>query len=119
MDIQTILAIAEKHNNPDAEIQYKSKFPPTTGQWVDESSYESITYERMIDSASSGYEYRIKPKTITLNGEELPRPVKNTRGLPVYSDSTLSTIIRLDLYSFESKEDAEKWVSALNKLFNS
>jgi len=80
---------------------------------------KSKTYAVMIDNASSGYEYRIKPKTITLNGEELPRPVKNTRGLPVYSDSTLSTICRLDLYSFESKEDAERWVSALNKLLNS
>jgi len=36
MDIQTILAIAEKHNNPDAEVQYKSRFPPTLGEWVTE-----------------------------------------------------------------------------------
>jgi len=90
--------------------------PPSVGMWIDD---ESTLEDMLNESTRTGYEYRIKPKTITLNGEELPRPVKNTRGLPVYSDSTLSKIIRLDLYSFESKEDAERWVSALNKLLNS
>jgi len=108
MDIQTILAIAAKHKSPETEIQMLLN----DGRWVDDVS----TIENIIQSANDvNFKFRIKPQTITLNGEELPKPIK-----PFNFKANKMTV---DDYSLQfsrtyhkTMEDAQAWADALNKL---
>lgn len=44
----------------------------TSGGWIDSHTYEALTdiaYKR-------SYKYRVKPKTLVINGHEVPEPVR-------------------------------------------
>jgi len=103
-------AIVEKADNPDTNIQMLLN----DGRWVDAVS----TLENIIQSANEAdFKFRIKPQTITLNGEELPKPLDvNGRRIYAVRYGNFFYIEGVASYNFSSKEDAEMWADALNKL---
>lgn len=114
MDIQTILAIAAKHNNPETEIQWFSK---SANAWMAEDS-DSCSKSIYVCADKNGYQYRIKPQTITLNGEELPRPIsKDSYNIRVQKGNNNTYNIRdFSTYNFKYESHAQAWADALDEL---
>ena len=117
-DLQTMRAIVAKADNPDVEIQ--KLLPRMTAnyaiqEWVDIN--EPI--DQMIQS---GYKFRIKPQTITLNGRELPAPSGIDLDYSVRVDSVIIHnrkiwyFINTERFEFDTESDAQAWVDALNEL---
>lgn len=108
MNLETMRAIVAKADNPDTNIQMLLN----DGRWVDDVS----TIENIIQSANeANFKFRIKPQTITLNGEELPIPLKPFKfDITGCSDGSFS--LRFYRTHHKTREDAQEWADALNNL---
>jgi len=100
-------------------------------EWTDYNSFKFKTWIGFfIEGESSGYEFRIKPRTITLNGIEVPAPFEPKLGEIFYyvsadhedgyawrrmHDDTPKHLISLG--AWRTEEEIKQVVAALRSIF--
>ena len=63
------------------EVQLRNLKDSWYKEWTDYNSFKFKTWIGFfIEGESSGHEFRIKPRTITINGIEVPAPFKPKHG---------------------------------------
>jgi len=117
MDIDTVLAIAAKHANPDrADIEYQHKDGEKWG-----GSFANSHLSMLNQIIKDGGKYRIKPSTFTINGVEIEKPVVDC----AYGNKIMRITVNyktdfyvsgLERYAFKSLEQAELFLNTLTNL---
>ena len=99
-------------------------------EWTDYNSFKFKTWIGFfIEGESSGHEFRIKPRTITINGIEIPAPFKPKDGDTVFVPSNFIQQCYLEckyptfenhVFQFgvwRTEEEIKQVVAALREVF--